>query len=567
MLTHLVIHRLAVLEHLELSFESGMSVFTGETGAGKSILIDALGLTLGERAESSLIRPGHHSAEVSAFYDIADLPEVQQFLEMHQLHQVSAGQNECIIRRTLTDEGRSRAYINGHAVPVQQLKELGEHLITLHSQHQHHALLKPSYQVALLDAYANHPELLAEVSSAYRQLQTAEKEYQQLLSLQTQTEKLALLEYQLQELEELNLALNEFKLLEVEHKQLSHAEQFGLECSNILAALEQDNQDEARAHTQTNILAILHHNIAKLKSLSTSLQTDKLKNCVELLNTAAIALEEGVSELTHFKESISNDPARLAVVDERLSQIFNLARKHRVNPESLNEHKETLTEEALKLKHLNESLQGMEEKIRVLKQQYDVSAAHLSECRKKASLTLTSKILERIRHLDMPNSQFEVRMLPTTNRSELGADDIEFMVSLNPGHPLQPLRKIASGGELSRISLAIQVITAEKMTIPTLIFDEVDVGVSGKTAEIVGKLLRSLGQRTQVLCVTHLPQVAAQGHHHYKVEKQQTDSMTTTQIKNLNAKEKVSEIARLLGGIQITENTMKYAKEMLAAAV
>lgn len=555
MLTHLVIHRLAVLEHLELSFKPGMSVFTGETGAGKSILIDALGLTLGERAESSLIRPGHTSAEVSAFYDIERLPHVQQFLTDHGLS--SPGQPECIIRRTLTDEGRSRAYINGHAVPVQQLRELGEHLITLHSQHQHHALLKPSYQVALLDAYANHPELIKRVQSEYQQLQAAEKEYQQLLGLQTQTEKLALLEYQLQELEELKLSPNEFRTLEIEHKQLNHAERWALECDAILEATAQDSQNDHRP----SILVGLQQNIAKLKALS--LEAPHLKNCFELFNSAAIALEEGISELSTLKESISSDPERLAWVDARIGQIFNLARKHRVNPESLLEHQETIAEEALKLKHLEASLQGIDEKLQTIKKRYRKEAKALSESRKIAANTLIQKILERIRHLDMLHGQFDIHLQHTENFSSIGSDDIEFMVSLNPGHPLQPLRKIASGGELSRISLAIQVITAEQMTIPTLIFDEVDVGVSGKTAEIVGKLLRALGERTQVLCVTHLPQVAAQGHHHYKVAKLQTDQSTTTHIEKLKDSDKVSEVARLLGGINITKNTLKYAKEML----
>lgn len=561
MLTHLVIHRLAVLEHLELSFKSGMSVFTGETGAGKSILIDALGLTLGERAESSLIRPGHTSAEVSAFYDVSNLPAVQQFLRAQGLTQADEIIHECIIRRTLTDEGRSRAFINGHAVPVQQLKALGEHLITLHSQHQHHALLKPIYQLALLDAYANHPELLSLVATEYRRFQTLEKEYQNLLSLQGHTEKLTLLEYQLQELEELNLGPQELLALEAEHKQLSHAEHWALECEAILNAIEQDPENETQREKQTGVLGLLHQSMAKLKTLA--INAVQLKNCLELFNSATIALDEALSELTNFKENISSDPNRLTFVDERLGRIFNLARKHRVAPEALFTHKQALTEEAQKLKHLETNLQLLKQSLTEQQQTYRQAAIALSNSRHKASQILIQRILERIRHLDMPHGQFDIRLTVTENMGELGCDDIEFMVSLNPGHPLAPLRKIASGGELSRLSLAIQVITAEKMTIPTLIFDEVDVGVSGKTAEIVGKLLRDLGGRTQVLCVTHLPQVAAQGHHHYKVEKLQTDNTTRTDIQQLNDKEKITEVARLLGGINITKNTIKYAKEML----
>lgn len=567
MLTHLVIHRFAVLEHLELSFKPGMSVFTGETGAGKSILLDALGLTLGERAESSFIRPPHTSAEVSAIYDISDLPLVQKFLQTAGLANGHLEQHdqECIIRRVLTEEGRSRAYINGHAVPLQQIRELSEYLITVHSQHQHHALLKPSYQTSLLDAYANHADLLTKVRQAYQALHALEKEYQQLVSLQTQTEKLVLLEYQVQELNELKLGEKELQDLEQEHKQLSHAQSWAQECEDILNTISLENDSKAsrgiHGSHESDVLSAMHHAITRLKALC--LETPTLKNCYELFNNALIALDEGVNELRSFKDNITSDPARLSWCDERLGLIFALARKHRVNADQLLEHQDKLTKEAESLKHLESQLKALEDKKNLLKKEYQIIAKSLSDSRQKASISLSQQILERLHQLEMPHAQFEIRLRHTETCSELGSDEIEFLVSLNPGHPLQPLRKIASGGELSRISLAIQVITAEKMTIPSLIFDEVDVGVSGKTAEIVGKLLRTLGKQAQVFSVTHLPQVAAQGHHHYKVEKKQTDDTTTTFVSALDAKGKIMEIARLLGGIHITENTVKHAQEML----
>lgn len=552
MLTHLVIHNLAVLQHLDISFQAGMSIFTGETGAGKSILMDALGLILGERAETNLIRPGEKMAEVSAFFEIGHLPWVQAFLKEREL----LNQPECMIRRTLTDEGRSRAYINGHPVPIQYLKELGEGLITLHGQHQNHALLKTSYQLSLLDAYADHSPLLHDVQELYQALHAAQKEQAKLMALQSENDKLALLEYQLQELEELGLLPGQLQQLENEHKTLSHADQWSLDCDSILSSLEEDN-----AH---NILSLLHQHIHKLKLLNCD--KPQIKNSLELFNQALIALEEAVIELKSFQAEIAQDPERLNFVQEKLTQIFNLARKHRVSPEQLSEHQAHLLEQAEQLKNSESRLKELDTQIQHLKEKYLTAAKKLTQSRQVAAHTLSEKILGRLHYLEMPHAQFDIQFLESDLMNESGVDQIEYRVSLNPGHPLQPLRKIASGGELSRISLAIQVITAEKMTIPTLIFDEVDVGVGGKTAEIIGKLLRSLSNNTQVLCITHLAQVAAQGHHHYKVLKLQSTSHTKTNIVYLENQEKVNELARMLGGIQITENTIKHAKEMLDMA-
>jgi DNA repair protein RecN (Recombination protein N) len=562
MLTHLSIRHLAVVERLELSFEAGMTVFTGETGAGKSILIDALGLTLGERAESSLVRAGHSTAEISALYDIHHLPLLMAWLVEHGLEPQDNNNatHECIIRRTITSEGRSRAYINGRIVPIQQLKELGEFLVNIHGQHQHQALLKADNQRLLLDEYGQHTELCATVRMAYQTLQKLNQDHKELQLLQTHTDKLALLEYQIQELEELNYQPNECIDLEAEYRKLTHAKEWLLIADNALTILEDESIGNSTLQT-------LHQAVAHVLSLKK--ETNTIDSCYELLTQAVIHIEEAVSELTSFRESITLNPERLIWLDERLSQIHALVRKHRITPELILEHHTQLKEEAQKLSQIQVGLSEILDKIKQAEDQYQTVALQLRKARQNTSIQLAKLVMDKIQNLEMINGRFEVQLTPKpeTSFSSHGIDDIEFLLSTNPGLPLQPLRKIASGGELSRLSLAIQVITSQKMTTPSLIFDEVDVGISGKTAEIVGELLRQLGNEAQVLCVTHLPQVAAKGHQHFKVEKQQDtqNSSTTTSIRNLSNPEKIQEIARLLGGIKITKNTLAHAEEMLCS--
>ncbi len=557
MLTHLSIKNLAVVLQLELSFDKGMTVFTGETGAGKSILIDALGLTLGERAESGLVRSGCPMAEITAIYDLSRLSHVLVWLREQEFIQTTEEQ-ECIIRRTISADGKSRAYMNGHAVPVHQLKELGELLVNIHGQHQHQSLLKSDYQLKLLDAYGDHQELLTELRHIYQEYQKHVKVQKELLSLQGQQDKLNLLQYQIQELDELNLQENELINLEEEQRRLNHADEWLSQCDNALNILQ--NED---AENSAPIMASLNQVNSILSSLKVS--SPSLKNCKELLSQALIHLEEGSHELITFKESIAINPERLQAVEERLSQIHSLARKHRVGPENLLEHYKLLKEEAEKLTHVQNSLSQAFEKIKEAEKNYIGIAKRLTALRQKTSRQLTKLITEKMQQLEMPKGRFEVLITEKTKGqfSADGLDEIEFLVSTNPGLPLQPLRKIASGGELSRLSLAIQVITAQKLTTPSLIFDEVDVGISGKTAAIVGQLLRQLGQETQVLCVTHLPQVAAQGEQHYVVEKQQSQTNTITHIRKLEKQDKIMEIARLLGGTKITQNTIAHAEELL----
>jgi DNA repair protein RecN (Recombination protein N) len=559
MLTHLFVQHLAVVEKLTLDIHAGMTVLTGETGAGKSILIDALQLALGGRAESGIVRNHCTQAEISAVFELNYLPLVSEWLQEHGLQ----AEQECIIRRTLAEDGKSRAYINGHVVPVSQLRELGEQLVNIHGQHQHQALLKPNHQRDLLDAYArsetkNHALLLNTVKEHYHLYQALQKEYQQLLSLQGQNDKLTLLQYQIQEIDELNLAEDEISRLDAEHKKLAHAEQWLLTCETALTALKNESGQDA-----TTLLYQGLHQISTLKT-----QTTALTAAFELLNTANIQLNEAIVDIEHFKETLSSDPNRLLEIDQRLSQIHTIARKHRIQPEFILEHRNRLKTEAEKLLHIQTHLEEITKKLSGAEKSYQDAAISLSKNRQKSALILEKRVTECIQTLEMPNGHFKIAFSPPektekTLFSPYGIDHIEFLVSTNPGLPLQPLRKIASGGELSRISLAIQVITTQKQSTPTLIFDEVDAGISGKTAETVGKLLRQLSQGAQVLCVTHLPQIAAQGNHHFNVIKTQTKNSTTTCIVPLSEPERIQELARMLGGAAITARTLAHAEEML----
>lgn len=554
MLTHLSIHQLAVVEHLELSFTNGMTVLTGETGAGKSILIDALSLTLGERADSSIVRTGADAAEVSSIFDIVQLPKVIAWLTEHHLIEADVSIEDCVVRRVVTKDGRSRGYINGKTVPINQLRELGELLVDIHGQHQHQSLLKSEHQRVLLDEFSNHKELTQQVKQNYQLWQSLRKEKTRLLENQGQHDKLALLKYQIQEIEELNLQENELQNLEAEHKQLAHAELW-LEITAVaLQNIQNDSNEDA--------CSLIYQSQNQLMNLKKDVP--QIASCFEMLNNALIQLKEAGQELEQFKESLEADPARLNAIDQRLSQIHALARKHKIQPEQIQDHAAELSIQAKNLSSIQTSLEEISGKLIAAEQQYQISAKQLSDSRKARAAQLEEKITQSIQSLEMPKGQFKIAFSTLETFTAAGQDEIEFLVSTNPGLPLQPLRKIASGGELSRISLSIQVITAQKMTTPTLIFDEVDVGISGKTAETVGKLLRTLGSSAQVLCVTHLAQVAAQGHQHYLVEKTQTEDSTSTRIVPLEKAQKIQEIARMLGGANITKHALAHAEEMLA---
>jgi len=552
MITSLDIRHFAVVESLQLDFYQGMTVMTGETGAGKSILIDALQLVLGERADPSIVREGSAFAEISASYEISNLSVVRDWLLTQDL---ATPDDNCVVRRIINKDGRSKAYINGRTVPLSQLRELGWHLVNIHGQHQHQLLLKPEHQRSLLDCFANHDLLLTNVSIAFENLQTLKKEIKVLMREQGQPDKLALLQYQIAELAELQLQENELYTLQAEQKKLAHIEHWQNISTEAMRCLKSETSDD--------ILSLLYRGKACVEQLKN--QAPELQTCDELLSNAVIQLEEAAVLLTEFNDNLKVDPTRLQVVEERLSAIHQLARKNRIQPEALIEYHTELNQNIDKLLQQQTMLDDLKTAIQLAEKEYQIAATALSNSREKAAIALENLVTTTLKTLEMPKAIFKIDFTANSieNPRAIGLDDIEFLVSTNPGLSLQPLRKIASGGELSRISLAIQVITAKKMTTPTLIFDEVDAGISGKTAETVGKLLKQLSKEGQVLCVTHLPQIAALGDQHYQVSKTQTDFSTSTDIQLLNTAERIAELARMIGGAIVTEHALLHAKALL----
>lgn len=551
MLCQLSINNFAIVRFLELDFRPGMTSITGETGAGKSIAIDALGLCLGNRADASSVRPSASKAEVSARFSLNDIPLAKRWLEDNDLDL----DDECILRRTISNDGRSRAYINGNPVPLVQLKLLGQLLVGIHGQHAHHAMLKSEHQLTLLDSYANHRFLIDTVAASYQGCKQIETELKQLeTSQQERTARKQLLQYQVEELDEFALKINEFEEIEQEHKRLANGTELIDTCQASLCLLT-DGED-------SNIGSLLN----KAVSLAENLQRfdPALGNIGIMLNDALIQVQESSNELQHYLSKLELDPAHFTYLEERLSRTMQLARKHHVSPNKLAEHH-------LALKAELNTLDSDENKLEEIKQQVDASKAaylnnaqKLSQSRARYAKELDKLVTHSIHELNMPKGKFtiDVNFNPEL-MSPNGSDHIEFMVTTNPGQPLQPIAKVASGGELSRIGLGIQVITAKKVATPTLIFDEVDVGISGPTAAVVGRMLRSLGESTQVLCVTHLPQVAGNGHQHMFVNKYNKSGSTETTMTPLNTEQRIQELARLLGGDTITANTLANARELL----
>ncbi len=554
MLTHLQIRNFALVESLELSFEQGMSVLSGETGAGKSILLGALGLTLGDRADSGVVRHGSERAEIAATFSTDSLPAVTTWLQEHELDM----DGECILRRTINAEGRSRAFINGQPAPLQMLRELGEQLVDIHGQHAHQSLLKREVQRQQLDDYANHAPLLKQTATSFQQWQQLQQEFEVLQRLAGERDsRLELLRYQVEELEALQLAADEIAALDEEHSKLANVSR--LQEGAQGAAVQLYENDE------TALVSQLERMLRQLQALQ---EIDPgLAAANELLEGAAIQTREAAGELRHYIDALDNDPQRLNSVEQRLGVIHELARKHRVEPEQLPELHEQLQQELTQLENAGTRLDGLQAEIDTTLADYQMAADKLSKGRSKAAQKLSELISKNMRQLGMGEGHFSIALSPIEAvASAHGQETVEFQVSANPGQPLRPLNKVASGGELSRISLAIQVITAGKGGIPTLIFDEVDVGVGGGVAEMVGRELRTLGGEHQVLCVTHQPQVAAQGHHHFYISKSTDKGNTRTTVEVIEDEQRVAEVARMSGGIAISEQTLSHAREMLSAA-
>lgn len=555
MLVHLSVHNYAIVEHLDLELDRGMSVITGETGAGKSIMLDALGLTLGDRADSGVVRPGADKADILATFDLEDIPEAQVWLKERDLD----NDGPCILRRVITAEGRSRSYINGSPCPQGDLKALGELLIDIHSQHEHQSLLKTDTHRRLLDEYAGATDLSRQVQLAAQRWRQTRQELERLSnSGDEQRARHQLLSYQLEELESLSLGENELEQLEQEHKNLTNAESLLSICRQVV---EQCSESDSG-----NVLNALTASLHRLGSVNNS--PTALSEATDLLSSAQIQVEEAVGELNRFLDHFDADPARLQQLEERLDAIYTLARKHRIQPNEVATLQQKLLDEIETLNANDESIERLEHEVQAFARHYQEKARELSDLRHTSSTRLASAVEQEIHRLGMPGGRFQIELkaIPGSEPHPHGLEHVELLVSANPGQPLKALAKVASGGELSRISLAIQVITAQTSRVPTLVFDEVDVGIGGPTAEIVGQLLRRLGERGQVMTVTHLPQVAAQGHQHLFVHKVRDNDATRTAVSKLTKAERIEEVARMLGGIDLTKESLAHAKKMVITA-
>ncbi len=553
MLTNLTIKQFTIVESLTLDFDEGMSAFTGETGAGKSIIIDALNLALGQRADTSVIRQGADKCDICAVFAIDSNPDAIAWLAEQEVEWDS----DIIVRRVINTNGRSKNFINGSVYPLAKVKEFGELLLNIHGQNQQYHLLKHENHLIQLDAFAINDKLVAQVSEQYQCLRAKEKELKSLTQSEDFRHKVELLNYQVDELNALSLQANELDDINSEHKKLSQASEFIDKTQTILNLL---NESE----TDTTTISSLN----QVKSLTEDMldtHTD-LKSIDELLNQALINCEEAYSELSHFHQQLEQNPERLNELESRLALIFDLARKHQIKPEALYQHHQQLIETLNQYNNNEERIKELEVEIEKEKESYLKLAEKLHKNRVKEAKNLSQQITEMINKLGMPNGQVDIDIQKLEKLSSKGIDRVEYMVTLNKGSSQQPLAKIASGGELSRISLAIQVLTAEKKAYPTLIFDEVDTGIGGQTAAKVGQLLRRLGNHTQVFCVTHQAQVASNANHHFLVEKKDKNKKTISEVKALSDKEKVNELARMLSGVTMTKQTLAHAKELLAQA-
>ena len=555
MLVHLSVHNYAIVEHLDLELKRGMSVISGETGAGKSIMLDALGLTLGDRADSSVVRIGADKADILASFDLDDIPDARTWLAERDMD----NDGPCILRRVITAEGRSRGYINGTPCPQGDLKALGELLIDIHSQHEHQSLLKTDTHRRLLDEFSGSQELARQVQLAAQRWRQTRQTLERLSnSGDEQRARHQLLSYQLEELENLALGENELEQLEQEHRNLANAEQLLGACRQVMELCSESDAG--------NVLSALTSSLQRLTAFQN--QPQALSEAVNLLASAQIQVEEAIGELNRFVDHFDADPERQQTLEERLDTIYTLARKHRVQPSELPSLHQQLLEELEGLNADDEAVERLGEELAAYARHYEEKASELSRMRQAAADQLASAVEVEIQRLGMPGGRFSVQLKPAVEGELMpyGFEQVEFLVSANPGQPLRPLAKVASGGELSRISLAIQVITAQTSRVPTLVFDEVDVGIGGPTAEIVGQLLRRLGERGQVLTVTHLPQVAAQGHHHLFVHKARGADETRTAVAELDQNGRVEEIARMLGGVDLTEQSLAHARQMVTSA-
>lgn len=545
MLTSLSLHDFVIVESLTLDVRSGFTVLTGETGAGKSILIDALELILGGRADASMVREGMERAQIVAEFIPSET--ASHWLADNALEDGNA----LMIRRTVDNRGRSKAWINGIAVTISQLRTLGEMLIDIHGQHAYQSLLRPAFQLKLLDDHGEHGELLAAVRECFHHWQEAAKTLDELTNnAERLAEKAERLRWMIEDLELLNPKPNEWETLNQEHVRMTHAASIAEGLNEALVRLT--DGDESVSLT----LSALHSRLGSLARYD-----DKIANTQSIVSNAIELVEEAAHDITRYLDRNDWDEESYAEMDRRVSLYFDLSRKFKTEPEALPELLQKAREELKQLTQ-TQDIASLKKEVKQRQARYQAAADKLSEARKSAALSLSTDVTAQMQTLAMQGARFEVSLVPSSP-SELGSERCEFLIAGHAGVQTRPLIKVASGGELARISLAIAVITAQVTPVPTLIFDEVDSGIGGAVAEVVGQLLRRLGQTRQVLCVTHLPQVASCGHQHWRVEKHFNGTTTLSQLRILDPAERVEEVARMLAGASITEKTRALAGEML----
>jgi len=552
MLTHIHVRNLAIVDEIEVELDPGITTLTGETGAGKSILVDALGLVLGDRADSGVIRHGCERAEITASFAVSAATPAGRWLRDQELDL----EDDCQLRRVINREGRSRGYINGRPVPLQLLRDIGEQLVDIHGQHEHQSLLRAPVQRQLLDEFGGHRELLGEVRGLYAEWKTTREQLEEASREDAERDaRLDLLRYQAGELAALGLSAEEIESLDEEHARQANAGRLLETCRQGLARLDADEDASANA-----LLSSTLEELAALEPIDA-----RLGEVTGLLGEATVLLQEAVRSLLNYCDRLEIDPQRLQWLEERIAVLHDLARKHRCRPVDLPAVAVDIDQALKAIEHSDQRRAQLQTRLRELDAAYRDAAGRLGRKRRQAGREFAAQITTAMQTLGMAGGVFEVAMQsrPDGDFSPHGLDAPEFRVSANPGHPLQPLSKVASGGELSRISLAVQVISADSDSIPTLIFDEVDSGIGGSVAEIVGQKLRALAASRQVLCVTHLPQVAAQAHQQMLVSKLAGENMTHTTIRKLSGDERVDELARMLGGVRITQQTREHAREML----
>ena len=554
MLTSLYVRHFAVVEAAEIAFGAGLTVVSGETGAGKSLLVDALMLLAGARADSGMVRAGSDRAELAAEFDLAELPAARHWLQREELDDDGG----CQLRRVIRAEGSSKAWINGRPANTRQLGELASLLVEIHGQHEHQALLSRTHQLALLDACAGHDALLVRVRDSALQWRELGQRISKLSGGTDRDGRLDLLRHELAELEKWVLPADQLAELEASHKRLANAGRLAEGSAGVVELLDGDSEFALR-----RALGRAQAELGKLAGLDT-----RLAPALELLDSAMIALGEAADGLGRYAQDVDLDPERYSAVDRHLAHLHELSRRHRLPLAELHDKLSALRDELAELEGAGEALEKLAGQRERLQQDYADAAAQLSESRAVAAVRLGAEASALMTELGMAGGVLRIELEPLTGNEPdpQGQERCELLVSANPGQPPRPLRKVASGGELARISLAIEVATLGKDTVGSMIFDEVDSGIGGAVAEVVGQKLRALGQQRQVLCVTHLPQVAAQGHAHLLVSKHSDNGSTHTRIASLDAAGRRDELARMLGGVEITRETRAHAKQMLDRA-